>query len=258
MLKKSTKSIFSGFYFLAEMAANSLSLLPSPTLSQFNDNTKPHVLQNPWPATTTTTTTTKNNHNNTLSVQSSKLTRTHLPNHQQRIINATVLYSLPTGKPDIVASTEKVPKWSWRAIKSFAMAELEARKLKYPTTGTEALLMGILIEGTSFASKFLRANGITLSKVREETLKLLGKADMFSFSPEHPPLTQEAQRALDYAFDKKLKSVDSGEITTSHLLLGVWSEIESPGHKIMAALGFNDEKVKELERVSSEPGFVDG
>ena len=38
-------------------------------------------------------------------------------------------------------------RWSWRAIKSFAMAELEARKLKYPTTGTEALLMGILIEG---------------------------------------------------------------------------------------------------------------
>lgn len=38
-------------------------------------------------------------------------------------------------------------RWSWRAIKSFAMGELEARKLKYPTTGTEALLMGILIEG---------------------------------------------------------------------------------------------------------------
>ena len=29
------------------------------------------------------------------------------------------------------------------------MAELEARKLKYPTTGTEALLMGILVEGKS-------------------------------------------------------------------------------------------------------------
>lgn len=38
-------------------------------------------------------------------------------------------------------------RWSSRAIKSFAMGELEARKLKYPTTGTEAILMGILIEG---------------------------------------------------------------------------------------------------------------
>lgn len=40
-----------------------------------------------------------------------------------------------------------VIRWSSRAIKSFAMAELEARKLKYPNTGTEAILMGILVEG---------------------------------------------------------------------------------------------------------------
>lgn len=38
-------------------------------------------------------------------------------------------------------------RWSARGIKSFAMGELEARKLKYPKTGTEALLMGILVEG---------------------------------------------------------------------------------------------------------------
>lgn len=38
-------------------------------------------------------------------------------------------------------------RWSARAIKSYAMAELEARKIKFPNTGTEALLMGILVEG---------------------------------------------------------------------------------------------------------------
>ena len=35
------------------------------------------------------------------------------------------------------------------------MGELEARKLKYPTTGTEAILMGILIEG-KYSLSFLR------------------------------------------------------------------------------------------------------
>ncbi|XP_031281498.1 ATP-dependent Clp protease ATP-binding subunit CLPT2, chloroplastic-like [Pistacia vera] len=147
-------------------------------------------------------------------------------------------------------------KWSCRAIKSFAMAELEARKLKYPNTGTEALLMGILIEGTSEAAKFLRANGVTLFKVREETVKLLGKGDMYFFSPEHPPLTEAAQRAIDKAIDQKLKSGDSGEITACNLLLGIWSEVDSAGHKIMAALGFNDGKAKELESLISRPGFV--
>lgn len=60
--------------------------------------------------------------------------------------------------------------------------------------------------GTNQASKILRTNGITLMKVREEIVKLLGKADMYYFSPEHPPLTEEAQRALDWAIEQKLKS----------------------------------------------------
>lgn len=50
---------------------------------------------------------------------------------------------------------------------------------------------------------------------------------------------------------------DNGEITTTHLLLGVWSQVGSPGYKILSALGFNDEKAQELKNVISEPGFVD-
>ncbi|XP_021730215.1 ATP-dependent Clp protease ATP-binding subunit CLPT1, chloroplastic-like isoform X2 [Chenopodium quinoa] len=160
--------------------------------------------------------------------------------------NMTVSFSLPTrpeGVPD-----EKSPKWSARAIKSFTMAELEARKLKYPNTGTEALLMGILVEGTSHAAKFLRANGITLFKVRDETVKLLGKSDMYYFSPEHPPLTEPAQKALDWAVDQKLKSGEDGEVTVTYLLLGLWEQKESAAHQIMADLGLNDEKVKELSK----------
>ena len=38
-------------------------------------------------------------------------------------------------------------RWSVRVIKSFGMAELEARKFKYLNIGTESLLMGILVEG---------------------------------------------------------------------------------------------------------------
>ncbi|KAL2543516.1 Clp protease-related protein [Forsythia ovata] len=172
-------------------------------------------------------------------------------------IKATVSFSLPTAKPEPVASTKKLPKWSSKAIKSFAMGELEARKIKSPTTGTEALLMGILIEGTNFASIFLRANGITLLKVRDEIFKLSGKPDLYFFSPEHPPLTEAAQRALDWAIDEKLKSDDNGEITTTHLLLGVWAQEDSPGYKVLTALGFNNEKAKELHSLISEPGLVD-
>ncbi|KAK8945351.1 Clp protease-related protein [Platanthera guangdongensis] len=165
--------------------------------------------------------------------------------------SATILSMLPTAKPNRQAA-DKISKWSARAIKSFGMAELEARKLKYPTTGTEALLMGILVEGTSRAAKFLRENGIMLFKVREEAVKLLGKSDMYFFSPEHPPLTEPAQRALDWAVDEKLKSGEGDEITTTHMLLGIWSEKDSAGHKILASLGFDDQKASELEKSGND------
>jgi hypothetical protein len=63
-----------------------------------------------------------------------------------------------------------------------------------------------IISGTSGAAKLLRANGTTLLKVREEAANVLGKSEMFYFSPMHPPLTEAAQRALDWAVNEKLKS----------------------------------------------------
>lgn len=63
-----------------------------------------------------------------------------------------------------------------------------------------------LFSGTSGAAKLLRANGINLLKVREEAANVLGKSEMFYFSPMHPPLTEAAQRALDWAASEKLKS----------------------------------------------------
>ncbi|XP_042447411.1 ATP-dependent Clp protease ATP-binding subunit CLPT2, chloroplastic-like isoform X4 [Zingiber officinale] len=164
--------------------------------------------------------------------------------------SSALVFALPTAKPEMAAA-EKMPKWSLSAIKSFALAEVEARRLKYPTAGTEALLMGILVEGTNDASRFLHANGITLFKVREETVKLLGKSDLFFVSPEEIPLTESAQRALDKAIDEKLKSGEEGETTTIHMLLGIWSEKEEPGYKILASLGFNDHKASELAKVDN-------
>uniref|UniRef100_A0A7N0SYY9 Clp R domain-containing protein n=1 Tax=Kalanchoe fedtschenkoi TaxID=63787 RepID=A0A7N0SYY9_KALFE len=168
---------------------------------------------------------------------------------------ATIAFSLPTTTPVRVSSDSKIPKWSSRAIKAYAMSELEARKIRKPNTGTEALLMGILIEGTNTAAKFLRANGITLEKVREETFNLLGKPNKYFFSPEHPPLTEAAQRVIDRAFAEKLNSGEGGEVTTTDLLLSIWAETDSPGQKILAICGFSDEKAKELKSLSSESAF---
>ncbi|GLT76761.1 hypothetical protein SLA2020_484010 [Shorea laevis] len=189
-----------------------------------------------------------------LLIQSSNL-RSFIPKHHSSP-KATVAFSVETSKQERNPS-ERLPngggvRWSARAIKAFAMGELEARKIKYPDTGTEAILMGILVEATSVTAKFLRDNGITLFKVQDEILNLLGKADVRFTSPEHPPLTEQAQKGLDWAVEEKLKSGESGEITTTYLLLGVWAQKNSAGHKVLAALGFNDEKAKELEKFKNQ------
>ncbi|GAU48136.1 hypothetical protein TSUD_293760 [Trifolium subterraneum] len=172
----------------------------------------------------------------------------------------TVPFNLPT---DLNPQSDKPqknpnPKWSARALKSYAMAEVEVRKLKYPKVGTESLLMGILIEGTSKAAKFLRANGITFFKVQEKTFEILGKSDYFFVSPVPPPMTEPLQKALDLAVNEKLKSGlgEEGEINVTHLLLGIWSLEEGAGRKVLSALGFNDEKAKEIAKTAAS-GDID-
>ncbi|KAL8459419.1 hypothetical protein ACS0TY_036780 [Phlomoides rotata] len=91
------------------------------------------------------------------------------------------------------AAFDKKPKWSARSIKSFAMGELEARKLKFPNTGTEALLMGILVEDGFLANAYNVRN-------QSDNNVFEGKR------PEHPPLTEPAQKTLDWSVDEKLKS----------------------------------------------------
>lgn len=141
----------------------------------------------------------------------------------------------------------------------------------------------VFTPGTSTAAKFLRGNGVTLFKVRDETINLLGKSDMYFFSPEHPPLTEPARKAIDWAIDEKKKygvhkqhhlnistrslcspihyrqtdtvlvtGVD-GELTTAYLLLGIWSQKGSAGRQILETLGFNEDKAKQVaESVSFE------
>ncbi|GLT53606.1 hypothetical protein SLA2020_268660 [Shorea laevis] len=216
------------------MAAHTLSKLPTTTtsstsstslFSNFSTRRRPQSLPHPWLGTTN------------ISLQSSNLRPHVLSKH--RPIAASVLSSLPTANPERFSSAEKVPKWSRKAIKSFAMGNWKRGSSSIQLLGLKPFSWGFSLRELVLLQSFC------------------GRMELHFSSPEHPPLTEGAQRTLDWAVDQKLKTGDDGEITTSHLLLGIWSEVESPGHKIMATFGFNDEKVKELESLSSESGFAD-
>lgn len=48
---------------------------------------------------------------------------------------------------------------------------------------------------------------------------------------------------------------EDGEMTNTHLLLGIWAQEDSAGHMILKALGFNDDKAKEIAKSVSERVF---
>ncbi|XP_068306110.1 ATP-dependent Clp protease ATP-binding subunit CLPT2, chloroplastic-like isoform X2 [Pyrus communis] len=116
------------------MALHSLSKLPTTTSALIprtepDPTSRPSNLQSPWLSA------------NSLSLPPPSLrVRTQEPKVHR--FSATVCLSLPTANAEIVSSTEKVPKWSWRAIKSFAMGELEARKPSMQLLGLKQFSWG--------------------------------------------------------------------------------------------------------------------
>jgi ATP-dependent Clp protease ATP-binding subunit ClpC len=60
------------------------------------------------------------------------------------------------------------------AKKVLELAVEEARSLGHSYVGTEHLLIGLIREGEGVAAKILTRNGVSLDKVRKETLRLLG------------------------------------------------------------------------------------
>ena len=120
-------------------------------------------------------------------------------------------------------------------------AQEEARAMNYPAVGTEHLLLGILREGESVASKALTNMGVDLQKTREIVLQLL--------SPGQDPvgdeiaITPRVKKVLVLAQDEAAHWGDS-YVGTEHLLLGILREGEGVASQVLAQLGVEPEKVR--------------
>lgn len=143
-------------------------------------------------------------------------------------------------------------KWSARATRALALGRMEAKKMCYPQSGTEAILMGLMLESTSPVAKYLRSNGFTFFDVQNEAINLLGRGNVFYKGPPEPPFTVQAKNALLWIADEMSKSGEDGEVSTAHLLLGIWAQKNSAARIIMTNLGFNDEKAKEVEKLKNQ------
>jgi len=67
-------------------------------------------------------------------------------------------------------------RFTERARKVIVLSKEEARRFNHDYIGTEHLLLGLIREGEGVAAQVLLNSGISLDKMRQETMELLGAA----------------------------------------------------------------------------------
>src|SRR5688500_4816091 len=134
----------------------------------------------------------------------------------------------------------------------------EARKLGHSHVGTEQLLLGIVRQGESTATKVLASAGVELEKVRHQVIAVVGQRGSAAAPP--PPaaptasafgaftgpferFNDRAKKVLAYAQDEAIH-LNHNYIGTEHLLLGLVREGESVAAKVLNALGVELSKVR--------------
>jgi ATP-dependent Clp protease ATP-binding subunit ClpC len=112
-----------------------------------------------------------------------------------------------------------MPKYTPRAQQVFALARMEADRLKHSYVGTEHLLLGLIKLGNGVSVNVLQKLGIDLESVRGEVEKQApGGTDQKMFG--NVPYTPRVKKVLALA-QKNAKSLRHTYVGTEHLLLGL-------------------------------------
>jgi len=160
--------------------------------------------------------------------------------------------------PDIV-TIGKLPQTP-RARKAIQYSIDEARNLKHNYMDTEHLLLGLLREQEGVAAQVLMNLGLTLEKVREEVLALLGHhMEPADCKPE--PTAPEAPRPVYELFTDRARKVmqlanqeaqrlNHEYIGTEHILLGLIKEGSGVAANVLKNLDVDLKKIRlEVEKI---------
>ncbi len=132
-------------------------------------------------------------------------------------------------------------RFTERARSVFSLAREEARRLDHTYVGTEHLLLGLVREGDGVAARALADLGVRLPKVRAAVEFIIGRGE--GMVAGEPGLTPQAKAVIELAMDEA-RRLDSPDIGTEHLLLGLIAEGEGDGARILESLGVGREQAR--------------
>ena len=134
-------------------------------------------------------------------------------------------------------------RFTERARRAIFFAQEEAGRLGENYVSTEHLLLGLTRENDSAAARILDSMHISLAKIRQymENQVTRGEGRL----GQDMQLTPRAKRAIDLAYDEA-RSLDNNYIGSEHLLLGLLLEGEGLAGRVLADLGAEHDRAKEI------------
>ncbi|MFG1811786.1 Clp protease N-terminal domain-containing protein [Streptomyces sp. NPDC049040] len=128
-----------------------------------------------------------------------------------------------------------------RARKAVADAQEEARTARHGAIEPEHLVLGLLDQQDTFATRALTDLGTTLDAVRAAVAT---PGDRKKPLTGHLPISPAAKKTLQLVLREALR-LGHNYIGTEHILLGVLSDDQDPSAQALTALGITHQAVEE-------------
>ncbi len=152
---------------------------------------------------------------------------------------------------------DKFDLFTKRTKKVLMRAQEEAKRMRHSYIGTEHLLLGMMKEEKSIASKVLRKLGAEPAQVQRLIERLTSTRRRSPFSGK-PTLTPRTRKVLETAFDEA-RRLGNHYIDTGHLLLGLIGQGEGIAIEILRDAGITLENARrETTRMMMQNPVVAG
>ena len=144
-----------------------------------------------------------------------------------------------------------------RARQVVLYAQEEVRGFGHDHIGTEHILLGLLRQEEGLAARVLEYFGLTVERVREQVVQIVGPGEA-ALPSGQIPFTPRAKRVLETA-PREALSLGQNITNTEHILLGLVRENDGVASRILLDLDVDPERIRtEVIRMSgghrSRPG----
>ncbi len=141
-------------------------------------------------------------------------------------------------------------KFSERARRALTRAQEEAQRFGHNYIDTEHILLGLIAEEDSVASKVLANMGVLPNKIRAAVEFVVGRGERSAIG--EVGLTPRAKRVIELAVDEA-RRLNHSYIGTEHLLLGLLRDREGAAVGVLESFGITFDKAQaEINSVLSQ------